>query len=73
MTMVNSGLKGLKPEFIIIIFIHYKPRPVVDEDDLKWVANQFIIKQLHKIPRFQEVKSFIMQNDVLMHCESLMG
>ena len=36
-----------KPEFTIVIFIHYKPRIAcrnsqlaVDEDDLKWVAKE---------------------------------
>ena len=28
-----------KPEFTIVIFTHYKPRLVVDEDDLMWVIN----------------------------------
>ena len=37
---------SLRPEFAIVIFIHYKPRIarnsrlVVDKDDLKWVANE---------------------------------
>ena len=30
---------SFKPEFTIVIFIYYKPRIVVDEDDLKWVKN----------------------------------
>ena len=37
---------SFKPEFIIVIFIHYKPQIivvdsqlVVDENDMKWVAN----------------------------------
>ena len=34
-------INPIKPEFIIVIFIHYKPRSwlVVDEDDLKCVKN----------------------------------
>ena len=30
------------PEFIIVIFIHYKPNSwlAVDEDDLKWVTKE---------------------------------
>ena len=49
----------LKPEFTIVVFIHYKPRIanrnsqlVVDKDDLKWVANDKKILLLCK--QFQE-------------------
>ena len=53
----------LKPEFTIVIFIHYKPqnavaangcrnsRIVVDEDDLKRVTNEkkiILLKQFHE-------------------------
>ena len=30
------NINPFKPEFTIVIFIHYKPRFVVDEDDLMW-------------------------------------
>ena len=42
-----SFLNTFKPELTVAIFIHYQPRicfrnfrPVVDEDELKWVANE---------------------------------
>ena len=35
---MNVSVKPFKPEFNIVIFIHYKTL-VVDEDDLKWVNN----------------------------------
>ena len=35
-----------KPEFTIVIFIHYKPRLVVDEDNLMW------FKKLKKIAMY---------------------
>ena len=42
-------INPFKPEFTILIFIHYKPRIaiailwlVVDEDDLKWMAKEKI-------------------------------
>ena len=38
-----------KPEFTIVIFIHYKPRIAVeDEDDLKCMANEMNIALLLK-------------------------
>ena len=65
------------PEFTIIILIHYKPRLVVDEDDLKWVINekyivlffkQFSSTSCRKLSNFAE-----MQDDALMHREDLKG
>ena len=49
-----------KPEFTIVIFIHYKSRIafaiVVNEDDLKWVTNDkkrlLLLKQLSKRKSF---------------------
>ena len=35
----DSRVNPFKPEFTMVIFIHYKPRIAVDEDDLKWVKN----------------------------------
>ena len=46
-------INPFKPEFIIVIFIHNKL--VVDEDDLKLVANEknilFLLKQLHEFSK----------------------
>ena len=36
---VKLLLNPLKPEFTVVICIHYKLRLAVDEDDLKWVRN----------------------------------
>ena len=36
-----SRFNPFKPEFTMVIFIHYS-RLVVDENDLKWVANEKI-------------------------------
>ena len=76
-------LNPFKPEFSIVIFIHYKPRIavafwlVVDEDDLKWVANVkkilLFLKQLHencgfKTTSCRKLSNFSeMQNDALKH------
>ena len=39
----SERVKHYKPEFTIVIFIHYKPRIdfrlAVDEDDFNWVTN----------------------------------
>ena len=39
----KSDVNPFRPEFAIVIFIHYKPRInsrlVVDEDDLMWLRN----------------------------------
>ena len=40
-----GGINPFKPEFFIVIFIHYKPRIAVaildlDEDDLMWLKNE---------------------------------
>ena len=49
----HSDLNPFKPEFTILISIHYKPRLVVDKDDLKWVVNEkklsLLLKQCHKL------------------------
>ena len=58
----NILFNPFKPEYTIVIFIHYKPsisiaihrnsRLVVDEDDLKWVANEkkaLLLRQLQRI------------------------
>ena len=38
---IFKSFNSFKPEFTIVIFIHYKPRIrlVVDEDDLMWSKN----------------------------------
>ena len=76
-------LDPFKPDFIMVIFIHYKPRIVVDEDDLKWVTTEkkilllllnsitiFVLESLgfRKLSHASE-----MQNDDLMHREGLKG
>ena len=38
--MVQQSFNPFKPEFTIVIFIHYNSRLVVDENDLKWVTNE---------------------------------
>ena len=50
----NNGSLTFNPEFAIVIFIHYKPRIAVailavDEDDLKWVANEKNMLSLSKL------------------------
>ena len=67
----------------MVIFIHYKPRIVVDKDDLKWVTTEknilslllnsitiFVLESLgfRKLSHASE-----MQNDALMHREGLKG
>ena len=55
----------------------------MDEDDLKWVANEknilLLLEQFHenvvlKLPDFRTISHFSeMQNDALMHREGLKG
>ena len=40
---LGMSLNPFKPEFTIVIFVHYKPRiATVDENDLKWWKNEKI-------------------------------
>ena len=34
------AINHFKPEFSIVIFMHYNSRLVVDEDDWKWLADE---------------------------------
>ena len=49
-----GGFNSFKPECTIVIFIRYKPQitaAVVEEDDLKWVANEkkmLLLRELHE-------------------------
>ena len=53
---------------------------ILDEDELKWVANEknilLLLKQFHenvlsKTPRCRKLTHFSGENDALMHCEGL--
>ena len=74
----HETLTQLKSEFAIVIFIHYNSRLVVDEDDLKWMANEkkilLLSKQFHenvlsKTPSFYGNNAFF--RDASMHREGL--
>ena len=79
--MEQNVFNLLKPEYTIVIFIHYKPRIVVDEDDLKWVANckkillllnsSTCIFVLIRLDFRKVIHSSEMQNNALMHREGL--
>ena len=52
MQNASWGLNPFKPEFTIVIFIHYKPRIAVAILDLKWMKmtwNGWKMKQLYVI------------------------
>ena len=76
-------INPFKPEFTIVIFIHYKPRLAVDEDDLKWALNGKTIVIIKTVPWTFSIKNPLdlgklshsseMQNDTLMHREDLKG
>ena len=82
-------LNPLKPEFTIVIFIHYKQRIAVAILDLQWMnmtwsgwqmkkilllLKQFHDSFCHKPPGFRKLShSSVMWNDVLMHREGLKG
>ena len=86
---MKAILNPFKPEFTIVIFIHYKPRIAVAILDLQWMNMTWSGWQMKKIllllysymtvfvikpPGFRKLShSSVMWNDVLMHREGLKG